>query len=239
MAKRIVAPVWRPRSQVLTRRGVVSGIGALTVLGPLRGIAQSAANCAATPDSGEGPFYFDPDLLRSDIVDGNIGAPLGLELEVISADGCQVLTDARVDIWQADAVGLYSGYSNQPGVGGGIDTDRRGRVELRGTQVTDGDGRVSFQTIYPSWYGGRTPHIHFKVFVSEREVIAGQIFLPDDVSEEVFSTIQPYRQHYRRRTAFNSNDMFLVDGALQGAMSTIVRDGETYRASATLSVETT
>lgn len=40
---------------------------------------------------------------------------------------------------------------------------------LRGYQVTDADGMVTFRTIYPGWYPGRTIHIHFKVRTFERE----------------------------------------------------------------------
>ena len=227
-------PVWRPRSIALTRRSALAGLGAASLLHPLTSFAQAPASCVLTPDSGEGPFYFDPALLRGNIVDGHGGAPLDLDIEVVSTDGCFVLADARVDVWQADEIGLYSGYVDQPGVGGGIDTDRRGQSDLRGTQVTDSGGRVSFRTVYPSWYGG---HIHFKVFVSEREVIAGQVFFPDDVNDDVFMNWDPYREHYRRRTAFNNNDMFVVDGALQGAIATVERTAGGYRAAAELAVD--
>ncbi|HMB74228.1 MAG TPA: protocatechuate dioxygenase [Gammaproteobacteria bacterium] len=232
----LCAPVWRAKRANVTRRQTLISLGAASFFIPQAVFAQAASGCVLTPDSGEGPFYFDPDLLRSDIVDGHRGAPLGLDLEVVSADGCSVLTGARVDIWQADALGLYSGYANQSGVGGGVTTDMRGRTYLRGTQISDADGRVSFATIYPSWYGGRTPHIHFKVFVSEREVIAGQVFFPDEINEEVFTTWDPYREHFRRRRAFNNNDMFLVDGSLQGAMAAVEQTAEGFRASAQLAV---
>jgi protocatechuate 3,4-dioxygenase beta subunit len=121
-------------------------------------------------------------------------------------------------------------------VGGGVATDVRGETFLRGTQFTDAAGNVSFDTIYPSWYGGRTPHIHFKVFLSEREVIAGQIFFPDEINDEVFSTWDPYRQHVDRRTVFNDNDMFLVDGTLQGAIADTWRSSDGYSAVATIAV---
>ena len=35
-------------------------------------------------------------------------------------------------------------------------------VFLRGGQVSDASGAVTFQTIYPGWYRGRTVHIHLK-----------------------------------------------------------------------------
>lgn len=229
-------PMWRPRALLINRRQALAGLGAAGLFRPVAAVAQAAGGCVLTPDSGEGPFYFDPKLMRSNIVDGHAGAPLALDVGVVSADGCNVLENARVDIWHADGVGLYSGYDAQPGVGGGLATDARGESFLRGTQFTDPEGRVVFQTIYPSWYGGRTPHVHFKVFLSAQEVIAGQIFFPDDFNNEVFTTWEPYRQHFERRTVFNNNDMFVVDNVLQGVVADIERGTEGYRARATLAV---
>lgn len=228
--------IWRPRRSLITRRCAMAGFGAIGLLRPFAAAAQEAASCVLTIDSGEGPFYFDPALVRDSIVDGHAGAPLELDIEVVSNDGCEVLEDARVDVWHADGLGLYSGYRQQPGVGGGISTDVRGQTFLRGTQFTSRDGRVRFETIYPSWYGGRTPHVHFKVFLSEREVIAGQIFFPDEVNDDVFSHWEPYREYRARRTTFNNNDMFLVDGTLQGPIAAVERSGAGYRGRATLTV---
>lgn len=229
--------IWRPIRGSMTRRHVVASMAAAGLFRPIASVAQPAT-CVLTADSGEGPFYFDPALVRGDIVDGHPGAPLDLSIEIVSADGCEVLENARVDVWHADGLGLYSGYERQPGVGGGISTDVRGQTFLRGTQFTSRSGRVRFSTIYPSWYGGRTPHVHFKVFLSDREVIAGQIFFPDDVNGEVFSSWDPYRQHVDDRTTFNRNDMFMVDGALQGVIADVERSAEGYRAHATLAVAT-
>ena len=92
---------------------------------------------------------------------------------------------ARLDLWQADAVGLYSGYKDQPAVGGISTEPAVGATFLRGTQFADADGWVRFKTIFPSWYGGRTPHLHFKVFLGGKEVVASQIFFPDEVTDEV------------------------------------------------------
>lgn len=228
--------IWRSRSSSLTRREIMAGLGSVSLLRPLAASAQTAARCVMTADSGEGPFYFDPALRRSDIVDDHPGAPLALDIEVVSVDGCAVLENARVDVWHADGLGLYSGYERQPGVGEGIATDVRGQTFLRGTQFTSAEGQVHFDTIYPSWYGGRTPHVHFKVFLSDRELIAGQIFFPDEVNDDVFSTWDPYRQYVTRRMTFNDNDMFMVDGTLQGAIADVERDTEGYRARASLAV---
>ena len=195
-------------SMRLDRRGILRGISACaaTLAGP--GSYAQALRCIATPDSGEGPFYFDPSLVRADVREGAFGAPLDIAIRIDRAGDCAPLAGARLDLWQADGFGLYSGYEDQPGVG--IASDAAvGRTYLRGTQFADADGWVRFKTIYPSWYGGRTPHLHFKVFLQAREVVASQIFFDDEVNAEVFSEWEPYRDYVDRRTVFNDNDRFL------------------------------
>ena len=73
------------------------------------------ASCAVTPDAGEGPFYFDPSLVRSDVTSGRPGAPLEFAVQITRARDCAPLAGVRLDLWQADALGLYSGYRDQPG----------------------------------------------------------------------------------------------------------------------------
>jgi protocatechuate 3,4-dioxygenase beta subunit len=196
---------WRTGRVDLERRRTLLGLSACaSALVTTETLAQ-AARCVLTPNAGEGPFYFDPKLVRSDIADGMPGAPLAIAIQVTRAADCAVLANARVDVWQADGLGLYSGYENQRGVGAGT-PQPVGRTYLRGTQVTDADGWVRFTTIYPSWYGGRTPHLHFKVFIGGDEVVASQIFFPDEVSAEIFGTWEPYKRYVDRRTVFNHND---------------------------------
>jgi protocatechuate 3,4-dioxygenase beta subunit len=194
--------------------------------------AQTPRSCVLTPEAGEGPFYLDPKLLRSDITSGKPGAPLQLAVQVVRAGDCATLANARVDVWHADAVGLYSGYAKQSGVGGVSPEAAVGQHYLRGTQITDTQGHVQFRTIFPSWYGGRTPHVHFKVFLGGNEVVASQIFFPDEISKEIFSQWSPYREHAPKRKVFNSNDPIP-----QGVFSEVARAGKSYSASAVLVVE--
>ena len=102
--------------------------------------------CILTPEATEGPFYFDPKLVRSDITEGKQGAPLVLTLQIVQAKDCTPLSDARVDVWHADELGLYSGYARQE------TGSAKGETFLRGTQFTGADGEVRFKTIYPGWY---------------------------------------------------------------------------------------
>jgi len=221
-----------PRPDLDRRRVLVGAAAACaaTVALPSSAWAQAAA-CVVTEDAGDGPFYFDPKLMRSDVTSGRVGAPLDIALKITRARDCGPLAGARLDLWQADGVGLYSGYRDQPAVGGIATEPTVGATFLRGTQLADADGWVRFKTIYPSWYGGRTPHVHFKVFLGGNEAVASQIFFPDEITKEVFSTWQPYRQHASKRTTFNNNDPIK-----QGVFSDVTRQRGSYAAKAVLVV---
>ena len=146
----------------------------------------------------EGPYY---ELLnRSDIrLDPTTsvvseGVPLRLNMSVTSVVGdgtCAPLQGAVVDMWQCDAFGEYSDVS------GNGQSDNTGKKYLRGYQVADADGQVSFVTVYPGWYQGRTVHIHFKVreTVDATQEFNSQLFFDEAVTEEVpAATVQRTRQ---------------------------------------------
>lgn len=213
------------------RASALDGEGGWALASPKPQRGEGGRSCVLTPEAGEGPFYLDPKLLRSDITSGKPGAPLQLSLQIVRSGDCATLANARVDVWQADALGLYSGYANQSGVGGVPVQAAVGAQYLRGTQFTDKGGNVEFRTIFPSWYGGRTPHVHFKVFLGGKEVVASQIFFPDEINKEVFSEWQPYRDHVSKRRAFNDNDPIR-----QGVYSEVARLRGSYAAKALLVV---
>jgi len=148
------APWWEPSGIDTGRRRVLMGLAAVTVsaFGAVHteAEAQQAGRCVLTPDAGEGPYYLDPKLVRSDITSGQLGAPLQLALQVVRSGDCATLANARVDLWHADAVGLYSGYEQQSGVGGVSTAAAVKQTYLRGTQFTDKGGNVEFRTIFPS-----------------------------------------------------------------------------------------
>jgi protocatechuate 3,4-dioxygenase beta subunit len=216
------------------RRGLLALSASMTGASIASGQALAqAASCLLTEDAGEGPFYFDPELLRSDIRDNARGAPLAVTIQVTRSSDCTPVPAARVDLWQANGIGLYSGYEDQPGVGDVSVAAAADQTFLRGTQFADADGRVRFQTIYPSWYGGRTPHLHFKIWLESDEVMASQLFFPDETSAFVFNTFEPYRQHVSKRTTFNDNDPLH-----QGAYCDIeMSDASGVRASAVVAID--
>jgi protocatechuate 3,4-dioxygenase beta subunit len=218
------------------RREILLGaMGAsLGAMWGLRSQAATRGTCVLTPTTSEGPFYFDAKLVRSNIVDGCAGVPLELAMTVVKFRGCAPIKGARADVWHSDADGLYSGYSDQRGTGDVPASARTGRTFLRGTQFTDDSGTVVFQTIYPSWYVGRTPHIHFKVFVGNNEVVTNQVIFPEDVNTEVFKQ-PPYRDHKGVRDTFNANDRVLR-GDRSGVLCAAARAAEGYRATLVVGV---
>ena len=162
--------------------GVAFGLGINGRAGAKEKAAHLGAKvCVLTPEATEGPFYFDPKLVRSDITEGKQGALLLLTVQIVEAKDCAPLQDTRVDVWHADALGLYSGYAR-------LETgSAKGQTFLRGTQFTGTEGEVHFNTIYLGWYPGRTPHIHFKVFIDNRNVITGQLYFPEHITEHVYA----------------------------------------------------
>lgn len=184
------------------------------------------SDCTVYPEQTEGPYYLDLNSLRSDITEGRPGQALTLVLTIVRASDCTPLKDLAVDIWHCDAGGLYSGY---PGQLGGVNTT--GQTFLRGTQVTDANGKVTFQTLYPGWYPGRTTHIHFKVHTSSNAEATSQFYFPEDVTSAVYAT-SPYSSHGQKDTSNNSDGIY-QDGA-PAVLS--ITTGTPYSASAVVGV---
>lgn len=106
---------------------------------------------------------------RSNLVDGMVGVPLTFTIKLFGTNNCGVLQGYRVDVWHCNAHGYYSHYAasgtnsghsgqNNPGVG------NASLIYNRGSQLTNAGGEVTFTTIFPGWYPGRTLHIHFAVY---------------------------------------------------------------------------
>ncbi|MFS8200292.1 dioxygenase [Streptomyces sp. CWNU-52B] len=82
--------------------------------------SDSAEACyKLTSETTEGPYYIDADKLRQDITEDREGIPLTLRLKVIDDETCKPVKNAAVDIWHCDALGIYSGYEDSSGGGGG------------------------------------------------------------------------------------------------------------------------
>jgi protocatechuate 3,4-dioxygenase beta subunit len=201
------------KTPVLSRRAAfaalsVPAVNALTSTAraaPFADAGRFRDVCLLTPQSIEGPYYLDPLLVRAQIAEGRAGVPLRIDLRVIDGATCKPSERARVDIWHADAQGIYSGYEGQ---GDNQNLSTVGQKFLRGTQFTDSEGAVNFETIYPGWYVGRATHIHFKVFLDDRNVLTGQMYFPDAVNEFIYASVPAYANRLKPRAVVNANDRF-------------------------------
>ncbi len=177
-----------------------------------------ALDCVVRPELTIGPYFVDGQVERSDIrsepSDNSVkeGVPLTLNINVASvgATSCTPIQGAQVDIWHCDANGQYSGVSDQ-----GFDTT--GSKFLRGYQLTNTNGGVQFQTIYPGWYSGRAVHIHFTIRTKGADnqdyQFTSQFFFDDNLTDQVHA-LPPYASKGQRDKR-NSNDTIFNGGGDQ------------------------
>lgn len=220
--------------------------------------ATSSASGALTeiPDETAGPYPGDgsngPNVLtedgiiRSDITSsfGDFsgtaeGVPATIELTVLNmADGA-AFAGAAVYVWHCDRGGNYSLYSE-----GATDQNY-----LRGVQIADAAGTVSFTSIFPACYSGRWPHIHFEVYPdqeslsdSTKAIATSQIAIPQEACNAVYAT-SGYEQSVSNlaRISLTSDNVFGEDGGATqlATMSGDVASGYTIALTAAIDLTTT
>jgi len=158
-------------------------------------------SCELTCSQTLGPCRADAPV-RRDITEERPGLPMRLSLLVVTGESCAPVPDAEVEIWHTDANGVYSGQTPS-NICNGNDPDATSRSFMRGVQVSDAGGRVDFDSVYPGWYPGRTPHIHFQVRVGGQEIVTSQLYFDDDFSARVYPTHPDYTH---RGAADTTND---------------------------------
>ena len=210
--------------ELFDRRHVLGWIGAVACVACTER-ASAGATCARIAEETAGPFPGDgtngpnvlalPEIVRSDIRSsfGSMrgtaeGVPLTVKFRVVdTAKGCAPLTGSAVYVWLCDRDGQYSLYSV------------RNQNYLRGVQIADADGTVTFQSIFPAAYSGRWPHAHFQVYSSLAKAVTtsgllatSQLVMPRDLCEEVFMT-EGYEQSRARFSRMSiSRDFVFSDG---------------------------
>jgi protocatechuate 3,4-dioxygenase beta subunit len=183
-----------------------------TTAGTAAHAQDAAVSCVLSPEATPGPYYIPNHLTRRDITDGRPGLPLGLHVTVVDAGTCKRIKGADVEIWHADALGVYSGVNGNS------------KRFLRGHQKSNSGGRVLFDTIYPGWYMGRTPHIHLKVHVGGSVVHTGQLFFDDRTSAAVYRT-SSYRSHGQADTTNRADSIYAAAGGSRSKVRLARRHG--------------
>lgn len=211
----------------LTRRAWLgsAAVAALSLAGlDTRETDAASVTCILTPEQTEGPYYIAGEKLRRNITDGHRGTPLQLRTFVVDATTCRAIKNAAVDIWHADAGGVYSGFG--PGASS--------RTFMRGIQRTNAKGLAQFRTVYPGWYQGRTVHIHVKVHVGGNVVHTGQLYFSDALTDAVYRNA-PYASRPNRTTR-NADDMIFRNGGNRSMLKVRRTSGGLYVATITMSV---
>ena len=197
--------------------------------------------CELTTEAIDGPYYVDDVFYRSDITEDRDGVPLTLKLKVVEKETCCPIPEATVDIWHCDALGNYSGFP-------GADPDefpnvrRRARATsdlrfCRGRQITDENGKVTFQSIFPGWYTPRTVHIHLKVILNDREMLSTQVYFPQELNDAILDTEEPYKERGKSPYRNQGDGVIKRSGGSTNAWPTIERVGQEIVATQTIVVK--
>lgn len=142
---------------------------------------DSSDSCTISPSETEGPYPIKTpaQYVRENIVSDRTGVAMLMIINVQDAsNGCIPLEGVLVDVWHCDKDGNYSQYNNYTSAN-----------FLRGRQTTDGNGQVSFISIFPGWYRGRAPHIHIEISdTNGSSLLVSQIAFPKDIYTEVYNS---------------------------------------------------
>lgn len=196
---------------------------------------SSVTTCSVIPDETAGPYPGDgtnsnsggvvnvltlAGIVRSDLRSsiGNLsgtaeGVPLTVTLKLVNtASSCASLAGHAIYLWHCDRSGGYSLYSS------GVTNQNY----LRGVQVTDASGEVSFTTVFPGCYSGRWPHMHFEIYPDLASATSGtadvktsQLALPASACNLVYGVADGYAASVSHFAAISlsSDNVFSNDSA--------------------------
>ena len=189
---KLVASCSKPRRSAWASGGTAAMTDVASYPDPFA--MDAAGACPAQCETTEGPCTTGTSPARRDISDGMPGLPVRLALQVVAAGTCAPLAGALVTIWHAQRSGVYSGVTPSGGMCRGDDAEAEKKVYFRGTQTTDAQGRVDFDTCYPGWYRGRAVHIHAQVTVGGALVATTQLFFADALTAAIYDDHADYRE---------------------------------------------
>lgn len=189
----------------------------------------NSSSCLEINSETAGPFVADgsngpnvlssPEVFRRDIranLDGsNIQPGIALKVKITvldSAANCAPLAGAAVYIWHCNAESQYSAYNSRG------QNDQTGETFLRGVQVSDAQGQVTFDTVYPGRYIGRAIHIHARIYRDDsftEELKTTQFAFEDSLNDIVYESSEIYEQSLRNPETVNAEDYEFSDGVAE------------------------
>lgn len=201
------------------------GTAAMTALATYRNpfTASAADGCELTCQLTKGPCHDDQAPEREDISEGEAGLPMRFGLRILD-ENCEPVSNADVDIWHCDSVGVYSSETaDSPGFCTGNDAAALKKRCFRGHRGTDEDGVVWFSSCFPGWYSGRAIHIHFTVRRSSRsgdEYLTSQLAFSEALIKEICATHPDYSAHGQPNTANTGDTVFSAETVDDYVLST-------------------
>ncbi len=101
------------------------------------------------------------------------GQPILLQGQLLNTGGAPI-TDAVIELWQADINGHYD-HPNDA-----TEAELLPDFQYFGTTTTDADGYYAFLTVKPAQYEVRPPHLHYKVKLDGKTVLTSQWYFEED-----------------------------------------------------------
>jgi hypothetical protein len=133
--------------------------------------------CEDTDDNIEGPFYVAGAPVKTTLLEAGMpGTRFTVRGQVLGFGDCQPLTQATLDVWQADDAGNYDSIG----------------YRLRGVFNVDSSGSYVLTTIIPGHYLNgnqyRPAHVHVKVRAPGFTLLTTQLYFEGDP----YNVIDPY-----------------------------------------------
>lgn len=201
---RVLASGFLGRRQFLAKSAAaVGGLSAAALWAP----GAFADELTRTPSQTEGPFYPDKLPLDTDndliILNNSLTPAVGtiahVTGKVLDAKG-NPIRGAVVEIWQCDQNGAYL-HS---------ETDNKDKADKNfqgfGRFLTGSTGEYYFRTIQPVAYPGRTPHIHYKIRKSDKELLTTQCYIkghPGNARDGLYTSITDPKERASITVAFD------------------------------------
>jgi len=164
-----------------------TAVSAAAVFAPKLGAA--ANSCEITPATEDGPLYpaedipWASDLTRMPGRSGTAQGQIAYLFGQIKSFDCRPVSDATIEIWQADNNGYYKHPRHT--APNGLDPHFRYFAKVR----TDAAGRYMLKTIVPKWYRifeiDRAAHIHMKVRSPNHGVVTSEIYFSGEDQDEL------------------------------------------------------
>jgi protocatechuate 3,4-dioxygenase, beta subunit len=191
---------------------------------PIIATPEIPGNCQVTPTTpgAAGSYPGADQIISSSKLVQYAGKPLPAEGQVVYLYGrvlsedCKPIPDATVELWQADITGKYT---------------RATKAQLASVEpVFTGSGRAStnnageyqFETLFPSPYSQRAPHLHLRIAHPDHPTLQTEVFFENDQRNDADSTLNAVSADLRPRLMATVKESGTNPGALEARFDIVL-----------------